>query len=312
MRRVLAAAIAAPWVLWALARAAGLDALGHPVVAAMSFTPYAALTSPIPVFAALGLRRWLVAVVALASAVALVAAVAPRWTGAAQAAPADSGELVVMTLNTLGGSADPRAVMRLVRERDVDVLSVQELTPQGLRRLEDAGVGDVLDQRFVDPQPGAAGSGLLSRLPLRPADAGKSVAAAQPEAVVAVPGAHPVRVKAVHPYPPITPGKVDDWREVLRAMPRPRENGIDHVLAGDFNATLDHRELRRLLDRGYVDAADAIGEGLVPTWPSHHRRPPITIDHVLVPRSMRVRRVSVHTVPGTDHRAVIAELRVPR
>ena len=44
--------------------------------------------------------------------------------------------------------------------------------------------------------------------------------------------------------------------------------GDGRILAGDFNATLDHPELRAVLDRGYVDAADAASGGLKPTWPA--------------------------------------------
>ena len=86
------------------------------------------------------------------------------------------------------------------------------------------------------------------------------------------------------------------------------------ILAGDFNATLDHREFRKLLDRGYLDAADAVGEGLTPTWPTSSRKRralPLTIDHVLVDRRVRVERVTVVRIPGSDHRAVIAVLRLP-
>jgi endonuclease/exonuclease/phosphatase family metal-dependent hydrolase len=84
------------------------------------------------------------------------------------------------------------------------------------------------------------------------------------------------------------------------------------ILAGDFNASLDHAAMRRLLDRGYKDAAAQVGAGLIPTWPSNKRIPPIiTIDHVLVDHRVGVKAVSVHDVPGTDHRAVFAELTVP-
>ena len=71
-------------------------------------------------------------------------------------------------------------------------------------------------------------------------------------------------------------------------------------MAGDFNATLDHRELRALLDRGWIDAADAVGAGLTWTWPALRRRAlPLTIDHVLVDRRVRVEEVTVVKVPGS-------------
>ena len=40
--------------------------------------------------------------------------------------------------------------------------------------------------------------------------------------------------------------------------------------------------------------------------------PAVTIDHVLADARIGVRAVSVHTIPGTDHRAVFAELVLPR
>jgi endonuclease/exonuclease/phosphatase family metal-dependent hydrolase len=84
------------------------------------------------------------------------------------------------------------------------------------------------------------------------------------------------------------------------------------ILLGDFNATLDHEALREVLDRGYVDAADAAGQGLAPTWPRGHLLPPtVTIDHVLVDERVRVRDVGVHELPGSDHRAVTADLVLP-
>ena len=54
------------------------------------------------------------------------------------------------------------------------------------------------------------------------------------------------------------------------------------ILAGDFNATLDHRELRRLVGTGYEDAAAEAGAGLRGTWPDRGPFLPVfTIHHVL-------------------------------
>jgi endonuclease/exonuclease/phosphatase (EEP) superfamily protein YafD len=103
------------------------------------------------------------------------------------------------------------------------------------------------------------------------------------------------------------------WRGDLRALPPATPGGPLRILAGDFNATLDHAELRRLLDTGYQDAAAEVGAGLKGTWP-HGRRllPPVAIDHVLADARCGVRSFSVHTIAGTDHRAVLAELVLPR
>jgi endonuclease/exonuclease/phosphatase (EEP) superfamily protein YafD len=83
------------------------------------------------------------------------------------------------------------------------------------------------------------------------------------------------------------------------------------VLAGDFNATLDHVQFRRLLRTGHVDAAGQVGKGLVPTWGPVGRLAVLAIDHVVVDPGCAVLAASVHNLPGSDHRAVYAELRLP-
>jgi endonuclease/exonuclease/phosphatase (EEP) superfamily protein YafD len=322
--QLLAIVVAVPWAAWALVRLFGLD-LRHPIVAAMAFTPYVAATAPVPVVVALALRRWVVAGVAAVAALALAAAVLPRAMDGPQAAPADARgpRLVVMTANLYEGRADARAVTRLVDEHHVDVLSLQELTPEAVTRLDRAGVRRRLPGRVIDARWGAAGSGLMARTALRPTGAPDLSGAAQPEAVLtgaaqreaAAVGGHALpelHVKAAHPHPPISSASEPEWRGELRDLPGPRSGGVLRILAGDFNGTLDHREIRRLLGRGYTDAADATGDGLRATWPVGRSRPGITIDHILVPPTIRVRRVTIHEVTGSDHRAVIAELVLPR
>ena len=103
------------------------------------------------------------------------------------------------------------------------------------------------------------------------------------------------------------------WRADLRALPRATPRGAVRILAGDFNATLDHAEFRRVLDRGYEDAADELGDGLRATWPANGRLTlPVTIDHVLADERCGVRDLEVIDLPGSDHRAVLVELELPR
>ena len=131
-------------------------------------------------------------------------------------------------------------------------------------------------------------------------------------AAMRVPRGPTVQLLAVHPAAP-DPGSVGAWDNDLNALPDAEPRGRIRILAGDFNATLDHAQLRRLIDTGYEDAASVVGAGLHGTWPEGRRIPPaVVIDHVLADRRVGVRAVSVHTIPGTDHRAVVAELALPR
>jgi endonuclease/exonuclease/phosphatase (EEP) superfamily protein YafD len=187
------------------------------------------------------------------------------------------------------------------------VLSVAELPPPAIARLSAAGLDRLLPYRVLRPAPGAQGTGLYARLPLTDAgELSEATTFAQARALTVV-GGRPVELIAVHPAAP-RPGDVGKWRRDLGALPATSCAGPVRILAGDFNATLDHRLLRGLLERGYVDAADAVGAGLRPTWPADRLGPGLQIDHVLVDQRMAVRAVRVHHVPGSDHRALLAEL----
>lgn len=308
---VLCWAVAAPGVLWAAVRLLGIER--GPLVQLLAFTPYVAAASLIPVALALALRRWWPAGVAAVAAVALIAVVAPRAVGGA----ADTGgpTLRVLTANLLAGAGDAETLVRLVRQHEVDVLAVQEFTPEAATRLDAYGLAELLPHRQLNPVVGTSGSGLYSRFPL----VGTGVRTnrggfTQAFGTLTAPGAAPTTVESVHPMAPYALEKLRDWERDLDGQPRATPGGPVRVLAGDFNATLDHAPLRRLLSSGYRDAADAAGAGLTGTWGPYDgdRIPPVTIDHVLVDRRVGVRDVSVLRLPGSDHRPVYAELALPR
>lgn len=215
-----------------------------------------------------------------------------------------------MTANLHFGEADPDSVVSLVREADVDLLTLQEVAPMAVRELRRAGLDRVLDEAVVLTTPGAGGGGIYARAPLTgTGNVGRAEGFRMPGAVLRVSGT-PFTVVSVHPVPPTDAKSALRWRDALRALPTTGEGAELGLLLGDFNATLDHSELRRVLDRGYVDAADVTGTGLVPTW-SRGLSPPLTLDHLLVDERIHVADSEVRALPGSDHRAVIAGLLVP-
>jgi endonuclease/exonuclease/phosphatase (EEP) superfamily protein YafD len=106
-------------------------------------------------------------------------------------------------------------------------------------------------------------------------------------------------------------GDVWQWREDLQQVPRWCADGGPAIVAGDFNATLDH-SLLRSATRGCSNAADQRGQGLVPSWPSW--LPDWVgpqIDHVFATDPIVAEHFAVREITGSDHRAVIVRLRLP-
>ncbi|WP_106585194.1 endonuclease/exonuclease/phosphatase family protein [Murinocardiopsis flavida] len=311
-RWVTAAVVLAvvPWAVWCAVRLAGAER-GFPLVPALAFTPYAAATAVVPLAFALLLRRWRTAAAAAAVALGLASAVVPRAVAAADAPGPQGPELRVLTLNMFYGEADPEAVVDLVRAEDADVLSLQEVTPRAVDRLADAGLGRLLGHGIDESAEGAMGGAIYARYPLKAADRPPDEHFPNPRARLTVPGGAAVEVVAAHTVPPYAADLVGPWTDTVGALPPATPDGPLRVIAGDLNATLDHAALRDVIATGYVDAADTTGDGWRATWPVDRSVPGLAIDHVLVDRRAGVERVGVSEVPGTDHRAVLAVLRLP-
>jgi endonuclease/exonuclease/phosphatase (EEP) superfamily protein YafD len=282
MERALAAALAG----WAGARLAGADRLRFAeawAVPLLSFTPQVTAGA---CASALLLRGAGPAAVAAVSGAALAVAVGPRAVPCRQP-PVAGPVLRVLTANLLVGRAMAEAVVELTCRKHADALFVQELTDDAEAGLRQAGLGDLLPYRVTQPVPYGTRGSIYARYPLRggPPAAPRSAARCT--------------------------GATARWRSQLSALPAPGDRPL--ILAGDFNATLDHAQFRRLLRRGYADAASQAGNGLSPTWgPQPGRRPALlAIDHVLTDRRCAVLSTSAHLLPGSDHRALYAELRLP-
>ena len=310
-RSLIAWLLVLPLAGFVVLRGFGLEE-GWPLVPLIAYTPLAVAAAVAVALAAALLRRPAAALVAVALAVTLAAFVAPRALGGPSRADGGSGpRLTVLTANLYGEPRAAEAIVGVARRERPDVLSLQEVTPRVAAALERAGLRKLLPERVQDVRGGGFGSAVYARAPLEPGSVadGQTVTAAR----LRPRGAPPVEVLSVHPRVPIREANMDEWRDDLRALPAATPRGPVRIVAGDFNATLDHHELRRVIGRGYEDAADAVGHGLRATWPSNRRFPPrVTIDHVLADERCGVRDVRVIDVAGSDHRAVLAVLELPR
>ena len=125
-----------------------------------SFTPLLLLAVPAALVLLLAGGQRVLAVLAT---VVLAAGVGAQWplfhaastsSTAAAAEPARSPSVRIMQANIFLGGADPDALVARIRDEQVDVATVVELTDAAVGGLAAAGIGDVLPYSFVRPRDG--------------------------------------------------------------------------------------------------------------------------------------------------------------
>lgn len=296
-------------------RVVGLDR-SFPLVPFMTVYPYVVVVTGVSAVIALGLgARWPALVAGVLVLVGLVV-LAPRVLPSSGPDPAPEGPTVTLAAANLRvGQADPAALAAMLEQLDVDLLVTTELTGPAIDGLAAAGLDDRFPHQVLRPSARTSGGGIYSRWPLeRGPDNPRGGFGATPSARIDVPGAPPVDLLGVHPLPPTNRAWTISWRADLRTLPGPVEDRV-RLLAGDFNATLDHSAFREVLGRGYLDAAATRGQGWRPTFsgfPFGDPVPPVTLDHVVVDQRVAVEDVVVRDIDGSDHRMIVARLRLPQ
>lgn len=235
------------------------------------------------------------------------------YVGQPAASAGEGDTLTVMSSNLSFGDANPARVVGVAVKNDADILVLTEITPSALGRMQTAG----LDQAFPYSQ-GETGEGVAGTMVFSTYE----LSAVEPldttfrgfEMTVALPD-EPITLLAVHPHPPT--GDAREWRADHAAVRRAAA-GADGptVIAGDFNATVDHEPMRELEGRGFADAAEQAKSGWQPTWPAAGEMSMLgvpvpsmlAIDHVLVTEELTAVDTESVTIQGTDHRALVARL----
>ena len=242
-----------------------------------------------------------------------VAMLVPRLV--ADPVPAGGTPFTVLAFNTFEGKADVQQVAALIEQERPDVVALSEaggryadrlrplIEPMGYhlessigsRRRDVEGVTTAVSDRLGDVQ----------------ARIGTDTSAF-PYIELSGAGLGGMRVAAFHSVAPV-PGSVPDWRSDLGLLRQWCADPTPAIVAGDFNATLDHSVLRDAI-AGCGDAGAQTGEGLVPTWgPTQRFRDLLgpQIDHVIANHGITAESFQVHDIAGSDHRAIITRLRVP-
>jgi len=316
---VLLAAVALPLLA---ARAIG-GRPPDPLPKLAALAPVATLPAVAGVAVAASVTWWLAFFLAFPAATLVAWQIPPpqriRHTQAAGPLPpsylaSSARSLRILTINVQHGSADPAALVRNLDRHRVDVLAVQELTPEMVSRLADSDISKRLSFCHLDPRSDSTGTGLWARWPMTALPPVPGLTAAAPRARIDLGKQRAVILSAVHLIAPLN-GQAQRWQHELALI---RDTLIDvgtpQVVAGDFNASRDHRPFRDLLAAGFLDCADVAQKRPWPgfTWPAGLAILPIMrLDHVLVSkRGIAVSESRIVCVDGTDHRGVFAAIKV--
>lgn len=221
-----------------------------------------------------------------------------------------SDSFTLYSANVLAGGGRPADIAESILANGADVIALQEAGHGFLEGLRaDGRLTEAYPHRSDDQVDGSTGRVIWSRWPLRDVQIESFVVSHLVSATVESPHG-PFRVSSVHTLSPTTDGKVGPWLtqfDQLAQIP----TDTPRIMAGDYNATGDHRPFRELLARGWTDAHEPKGCGFDATWPVDPRVPVpfYRLDHVLVTDHFEVLDVGLADPGGSDHLPVVAEVR---
>lgn len=223
-------------------------------------------------------------------------------------------QMVIYTHNVKVDGAPAADVANEILAFEPDIVVLQETSQRFMTSL--ANIDALAEYRFR-----AADTGQLSRLaiwsrwPLGDTTVSLLSSARRSRNVmrttVETP-AGPIDLWNVHLMAPLGESRVDAWQaelETLTAGPP----SAPTVVAGDFNATPQHAQFRRVLASGWSDVHEAKGCGRDTTWPAGRFPVPtlLRLDHMLVTSHFEVRAASLGNNSESDHRPLIAVLELP-
>jgi len=237
---------------------------------------------------------------------------APAFSGTSPTAASGTAPVRVLTVNLLKGQGDGTSVVELAVAAGVDILVLEEVTPSVVAEMRRAGLDQAFPHHAGEPHDGVTGTMVFTTGAVSQATNLHTTFGSWWVDIALEQGK--VRLFAVHPSPPVDSAAT--WRADLARLRDAVAERHPDLVAGDFNATADHREFRDILAAGLRDAAERTNAGWQPTWPAEGEVRVlgvplprlVQIDHVLVGSRLTARSMTTVAVEGTDHRGVLAEV----
>lgn len=201
---------------------------------------------------------------------------------------------------------------RMVHESDADIVLLQEYSRRDLNLVEEDGELGSYPYTYQHVASGPESLSVYSRFPLREQEV-RDITGFPQMRVVASLGNYDVAIWNVHAHSPVE-GNVRQWESDLQHLGKwIREEHLPVVMAGDFNATMQHRPFREIVQDGVREAAQDRGKWFDATWPSVDVAIPtprgvLRLDHVLTKGPLRVDRIWTGSPAGSDHYSVHATI----
>jgi endonuclease/exonuclease/phosphatase (EEP) superfamily protein YafD len=238
----------------------GLDRF-TPLAQLVALRPYLLLGLATLVLVLLVLARWARGAVLAAAGMVVVLLVAAGMV----AAPVPEGgrTLTVATFNTYSGGADAGEVAALIRDERPDVVSLVEAGLSFRSKL--APLVEPLGYRLItavgEPEGDLGGVTAVVTGHLGEVRASTYTATPFPRVELEGGGLGDLRLVAFHTLAPRR-GDVPQWRSDVSLVSQWCAGPQPAIIAGDFNATLDHSVLR--------SATAGCGDAAAQRWPGPH------------------------------------------
>lgn len=214
---------------------------------------------------------------------------------------AQDGNFKLMSSNVLRSNPTPGSVKTVVEAEKPDLLLLVESTVDYSEGFPDYPFFHQTEERS------AMGMAMLSK---EPATFETIYLAGRPaiHASVSIKGIK-TEIIGIHPPPPVSAAYAAERNAALNELDLYMEEIKNPVIVlGDFNITPWSPYYKEFMERTPLKDA-RLHFGLKNSWQTlRWWTPKIPIDHILVDPSFYVTRFKTANVPGSDHRAVIAEL----
>ena len=227
---------------------------------------------------------------------------------------ARNGRFRVMTLNCRFGRANAENIVAAVKQHDVAVLALQELTNDLIESLREAGLDELLPYRQLGECKDTDNGGFNGVwIRVEPSDMSPVTAvipaADVPGVCFPIDSMRSITFVSAHPKSPMRGCR--EWSDGiigLSELASTQKDGDITVILGDLNSGTGHPSFRKLLSAGFKDAALVDARGRHATFPSWVTWPRIILDHILFTPGLTASEVSSFVVEGSDHLALAATL----